>query len=50
MEVRELFGLLTAFVILAGLTVAITGGKDTALIMQAGTNGFANMTRAATGK
>jgi len=48
MEVREIVGLGVGFLVLAGITVAVINGGQTAAILGAGTNGFANMVRAAT--
>lgn len=48
MEVREVIGLGAAIIFLAGLSVAIINGDKTAQILGAGTNGFANLIKAAT--
>lgn len=48
MEVREVVGLGAGIIFLAGLAVAIVYGDKTAQILGAGTNGFANLIRAAT--
>lgn len=48
MELRELVGLGTAFVFLAGVSVAIIYGDRTAQVLGAGATGFGNMIRAAT--
>ncbi len=48
MAVRELFSLAAAIVILAGVAVAITRGDQTARVLDATANGFANVIRAAT--
>lgn len=48
MTVREVFGLGAAIIFLAGLSVAIINGDKTAQVLGAGTNGFANLIRAAT--
>lgn len=48
MQLREVFGLLTAFVVLAGVSVAIVNGGQTANILTAAGDAFGNMTRAAT--
>ncbi len=48
MAVREVFSLATAFVILAGVAVAIVNGDKTAAILDHGANGFGNVIRAAT--
>jgi hypothetical protein len=47
-EVREIVGLGASIVFLAGISVAIIYGGQTAQILGAGTNGFANMLKAAT--
>jgi hypothetical protein len=46
--VREILGLGATIVFLAGLSVAIIYGDKTAAVLGAGTNGFANLIRAAT--
>lgn len=48
MAVREVAGVFVAVVFLAGLSVAVINGGQTAQILGAGLNGFANLTRAAT--
>lgn len=48
MEVREVIGLGASIVFLAGLSVAIIYGGNTAKILSAGTNGFAAMIKSAT--
>ena len=48
MEVREIVGIFAGLLILAGLSVAIVNGGQTAAVVGAGTNGFANMVKAAT--
>lgn len=48
LEVREFFGLLTAVLILAGLAFIVTNGTQSAAIIGAGSNGYANLVRAAT--
>lgn len=48
MEVREVVGVFVGFLVLAGISVAIINGGQTAAVLGAGTNGFANMVRAAT--
>ena len=50
MVVKEAIGLLTALVILAGLTVAIVNGKETAGVMKAAGDSFAGLIRASTGQ
>jgi len=46
--VRDLIGLATSIVILAGITYAIAYGSNTARILEAASTGFANVIRAAT--
>jgi hypothetical protein len=48
MEVREVLGLGASIIFLAGLSVAIIYGGQTAQILTAGTNGFANLIKSAT--
>lgn len=48
MQVREIVGLGASIIFLAGLSVAIIYGDKTASILGAGTNGFANLIKAAT--
>ena len=48
MAVRELFSLATAFVVLAGVAVAITRGDKTAQVLNSAAAGFGNVIRAAT--
>ncbi len=48
MAVRELFSLAAAFVILAGVSVAIVNGDKTAAILDHSASGFGNVIRAAT--
>ena len=48
MDVREGIGLLAGFLVLAGLTVAIVNGTQTAAVLGALANGFATDIRAAT--
>lgn len=48
MEVREVIGLGASIIFLAGLSVAIINGGQTAKILGAGFDGFSNMIRAAT--
>jgi hypothetical protein len=43
MEVREIVGLGTALIVLAGLSMAIINGKQTAAVANAFTSGFANL-------
>jgi hypothetical protein len=50
MAVRELFSLATAFVILAGVVVAIAPGNQTTAILDHTAGGFGNVIRAATGR
>lgn len=45
---RDLFGLLGAVIILAGLTTLVVRGGQTAQVLSAGANGFATVIRAAT--
>jgi hypothetical protein len=48
MDIREIVGFLTGFLILAGLTVAIVNGGNTANIFTAAGNAFATDIKAAT--
>lgn len=48
LEVREIISLGAGILVLAGLSVAIVYGDQTAKILGQGTNGFANLVRAAT--
>lgn len=48
MDVTQGFGLLGAVVVLAGISIAIVNGGNTAKIIGAGTSGFADILRAAT--
>jgi hypothetical protein len=48
LEVREIISLGAGLLVLAGLTVAIVNGGQTAKILGTGTNGFANLIKAAT--
>jgi hypothetical protein len=48
MVVTELVGIAVAFIVLAGFTVAIMNGSQTASVMKAGADGFATDLRAAT--
>jgi hypothetical protein len=48
LEVRELISLGAGILVLAGLSMAIVYGDKTAAILGTGTNGFANLVRAAT--
>jgi hypothetical protein len=48
LEVREIISLGAGILVLAGLSMAIINGDKTASILGAGTNGFANLVRAAT--
>lgn len=48
MNTRELASVVTAFIVLAGISVAILRGGQTAGIIQASSNGFANVLKAAT--
>lgn len=48
MDLRELFGLLTGFLILAGISMAIINGGNTAAVIGALANGFAANIKAAT--
>lgn len=48
MVLRDVIGLGVAFVILAGIAFAISRGSDTARIINAMAQGFANTIRAAT--
>ncbi len=50
MAVREIIGLAAGIVILAGITVAIKNGGQTANVLNAMGNSFANVIRAATGQ
>lgn len=45
---RDIFGLLSAIVVLAGLSVAITRGSNTAAILGAAGDSFASVIHAAT--
>lgn len=45
---REFVGLMTAVLVLAGLSVVIGRGQETALILAAGGNSFAQVINAAT--
>ena len=48
MDLTQGFGLLASIVVLAGISVAIINGKETASIIGASSSGFANIIRAAT--
>lgn len=48
MEVREIVGLGTALIVLAGLSMAIINGQRTAAVANAFTQGFANLIGTAT--
>lgn len=48
LTVREIFGVLTGVLILAGLTKVVTQGGNVATILTASSNGFANVIKAAT--
>lgn len=48
MDVTQGFGILTSIIVLAGLSVAIIYGKETAALFTSGANGFATVVRAAT--
>jgi hypothetical protein len=48
MEVREIVGVFVGVLVLAGISVAIVNGGQTAAVIGAGTNGFANLVKAAT--
>jgi hypothetical protein len=48
MEVREIVGLGTALIVLAGLSMAIINGQRTAAVADAFTKGFANLISTAT--
>lgn len=49
-SISELIGLAGTIVVLAGLTVVVVNGGNTAKIITATGNSFANTIRAATGK
>jgi hypothetical protein len=48
MDVREIIGLAMGFLVLAGISVAIVNGGNTAAVLAALSNGFANDISAAT--
>lgn len=48
MEVREIVGVLVGIVVLAGLSVIVVNGGQSAQVLTAGANGFSNMIKAAT--
>ena len=48
MEVREIVGVFVGVLVLAGISVAIVNGGETAGILKAGADGFANVVRVAT--
>ena len=48
MIITELAGIAVALIILAGLSMAIVNGGDTARVMKAGADGFATDLKAAT--
>jgi hypothetical protein len=48
MDLTQGFGLLTSIVVLAGISVAIINGGNTAKIIGGGASGFADILRAAT--
>ncbi len=48
MAVREVVGIFVAVIVLAGLSVAVVNGGQTAGILTAGANGFSNVVKAAT--
>lgn len=50
MAVREIVGLATAVVVLAGVAYAIFNGTQTASILSASSEGFSNIVRSATGQ
>lgn len=49
MDMTQLFGLAGAVVVLAGLTVVIVNGGNTAKVIGSTASGFADVIRAATG-
>jgi succinate dehydrogenase hydrophobic anchor subunit len=48
MEIREISGVVIAFLVLAGVGMAIINGGKTATVAQAFSDGFANDIKAAT--
>jgi uncharacterized iron-regulated membrane protein len=48
MDIREIIGLLMAFLALAGLSMAIVNGDKTAAVMTSFANGFSTMVKAST--
>lgn len=48
MDVREIIGLLTGIIVLAGLSVAIVNGGNTAAVLSSAAGGFATVIGAAT--
>jgi hypothetical protein len=48
LEVREIISLGAGLLVLAGLSIAIVNGGDTAKILSASTDGFAKLIKAAT--
>lgn len=48
LTVREIFGLFSGVLILAGLTKVVTQGGNVATILSSGANGFATVIKAAT--
>ena len=45
---KDVIGVLTAIVILAGIAVAVASGSNTASVMTSAANGFSNVIKAAT--
>ena len=50
MQVNEVIGLLTAVIVLAGVSYAIFNGTQTAQILSASFGGFEGLVRSATGQ
>lgn len=48
MRISEIFSVATAVLVLAGVSVAIVRGDQTAKVLTATANGFANVIRSAT--
>lgn len=48
MEVRQIFGILAAFVVLAGVSVAIVNGDMTAKILTSSGEAFSSIVKAST--
>ncbi|MDE3097001.1 MAG: hypothetical protein KGK07_13515 [Chloroflexota bacterium] len=48
MVIKDVFSIATAIIVLAGLSMAILHGGETARVIEAGTNGFASLIKAAT--